>query len=123
MKGLRRRLSQQAGEAEGSLTPEARGRVGAALTTTGRAGTARRLGSGKQGGKVYASEPALNAPQVHRLQPGGYGPDCSARPTMGGRLRSGLMTAGGEATGKACGVPVARLQGHSWAPIPPIGPW
>jgi hypothetical protein len=29
--------------------------------------------------------------------------------------------AGGEATGKACGVPVARLQGHSWAPIPPTG--
>jgi hypothetical protein len=27
--------------------------------------------------------------------------------------------AGGEATGKACGVPVARLQGHSRAPIPP----
>jgi len=28
---------------------------------------------------------------------------------------------GGEATEKACGVPVARLQGHSWAPIPPTG--
>ena len=27
--------------------------MGAALTTTGRVGTARRLGSGKQGGKVY----------------------------------------------------------------------
>jgi hypothetical protein len=29
--------------------------VGAALTTTGRVGTTRRLGSGKQGGKVYES--------------------------------------------------------------------
>jgi hypothetical protein len=27
--------------------------VGAALTTTGRVGTARRLGSGKRDGKVY----------------------------------------------------------------------
>ena len=30
---------------------------------------------------------------------------------------------GGEATEKACGVPVARLQGHSWAPTLPIGSW
>ena len=40
-------------EAEGSLTAETRGRVGAALTTTGRAGTARRPGSGKRDEKVY----------------------------------------------------------------------
>jgi hypothetical protein len=39
-------LSQQAGEAGGSLILEAQGRVGAALTTTERAGTARRPGSG-----------------------------------------------------------------------------
>ncbi len=45
-------LSQQPGEAEGSLTLEAQGRAGAALTTTGRVGTARRPGSGKQDGKV-----------------------------------------------------------------------
>ena len=48
-------LSQQAVEAGGSPTREAPGRVGAALTTTGRVGTSRRLGSGKQGGKVYES--------------------------------------------------------------------
>ena len=41
--------------------------------------------------------------------------------------RPGVVTskpdciAGGEATGKVCGVPVARLQGHSWASIPPTG--
>ncbi len=29
--------------------------MGAALTTTGRVGTTRRFGSGKQGGKVYES--------------------------------------------------------------------
>jgi len=31
--------------------------------------------------------------------------------------------AGQEAIGKVCGVPVARLQGHSWAPIPSTGWW
>jgi hypothetical protein len=46
-------LSQQAAEAGGSLTLEALGWVGAASTTTGRAGTARRPGSGKQDGEVY----------------------------------------------------------------------
>ncbi len=45
-------LSQQVGEAGGSLTPETQGRVGAAPTTTGRVGTARRRGSGKRDGKV-----------------------------------------------------------------------
>src|SRR6266700_3217145 len=55
-KGPAAGLSQQAGEAEGSLTVETRGRVGAALTltTTGRAGTARRPGSGKQDEQVDA---------------------------------------------------------------------
>jgi len=38
-------------EAGGSLTRETSGRAGAASTTTGRAGTTRRLGSGKQDGK------------------------------------------------------------------------
>ena len=54
-------LSQQAGEAEGSLTVGTRGRVGAALTTTGRAGTARRRGSGKQDGDAVR-EPVSEAP-------------------------------------------------------------
>ena len=46
-------LSQQVAEAGGSLTLETQGQVGAAPTTTGRAGTARRLGPGKQDGTVY----------------------------------------------------------------------
>ena len=46
-------MSQQAREAEGSLILEAQGRVGAALTTPGRASTSRWSGSGKQDGKVY----------------------------------------------------------------------
>jgi len=47
------RPSQRLAEAEGSLILESQGRVGAALTTTGRVGTARRPGSGKRDGKVY----------------------------------------------------------------------
>jgi hypothetical protein len=39
----------------GSLTLGTQGRAGAALITTERVGTARRLGSGKQDGKVYES--------------------------------------------------------------------
>src|SRR2546427_8630171 len=46
-------LSQQVGEAEGSLTLEAQSRAGAALTTTRQAGTARQPGLGKRDGKVY----------------------------------------------------------------------
>jgi hypothetical protein len=43
-KGSASGLSQQPAEAEGSLNLEAQGRVGAALTTARRVGTARRLG-------------------------------------------------------------------------------
>lgn len=39
----------------------------------------------------------------------------------GGQLRVGLGLAGPEATAKACGVVVARLQGKSWAHIPSNG--
>jgi hypothetical protein len=46
-------LSQQAIEAEGSLAPETRVGAGAALTTPGRASTARWPGFGKRDGEVY----------------------------------------------------------------------
>lgn len=46
-------LSQQGGGAEGSLVRVMPGRVGAALTTSGRASTARWRGSGKRGGEEY----------------------------------------------------------------------
>ena len=45
-------LSQQAGEAGGSLSLETQVRVGAAPTTTERPRTARWVGSGKHDGKV-----------------------------------------------------------------------
>jgi hypothetical protein len=47
-------LSQQGGEAGGSLTREAPGRVGAALTKPGRASTARWCGSGERSEEEYA---------------------------------------------------------------------
>ena len=52
MEGPTHGLSQQDVEAEGSLTLEAQGRVGAALTTTEWASTARWPRSGKQDGSV-----------------------------------------------------------------------
>jgi hypothetical protein len=47
-------LSQQGGEAGGSLTREAPGWVGAALTKPGRASTARWGGSGEHDEEEYA---------------------------------------------------------------------
>ena len=128
MKGPTCGLSQQVAEAGGSRSLETQGRVGAAPTTTGRVGTARRPGSGKRDGKAYVRNQRLNAPQEsHQLQPGGSGLDCSAHPIgmacgVAGRgtLRLGDV-AGREATVKACGVAVAMLQGHSWAPTPSNG--
>ena len=63
----------------------------------------------------------LNAPQVkNQLEPDGSGLGCSAHPldSVGwGTLRL-VDFAGREAMVNACGVAVARLQGHSWAPTP-----
>jgi len=69
----------------------------------------------------------LNASQeTHQLEPGGSGLDSNAHPhdddvaVVWGTLWSGHV-ADGEATVKACGVVVARLQGHSWTPTPSKG--
>ncbi len=53
-------LSQQVTEAGGSLILEAQGKVGAAPTTKGRGGTARRPGPDQQDGKVYERNQCLN---------------------------------------------------------------
>lgn len=42
-------------------------------------------------------------------------------PAVSGATPKLVRRAGGEATRKACGVLVARLQGNSWAPHPSIG--
>ena len=118
-------LSQQAVEAEGSLTLEAQVRVGAALTTPGRFGTARRAGSGKQDGRCTNAETSGGTPsrgcagsnlvdrgriavgacrETRRATPGR---DREARP--GGHGES-LRRSRGEAAGEELGTyPVDRL--------------
>ena len=76
-------------------------RVGAAPTTTGRVGTARRprvRQAGREG--VRVQKPVVEPPQVqNRLQPGGYGPASSARPN-------------GERSGDSDADEQERLGGH-----------
>ena len=63
----------------------------------------------------------------HQLEPDGSGLGCNAHRTttaMPWSCRGTLWlgdVAGREAAPKACGVGVARLQGHSWAPNPSKG--
>jgi len=98
--------------------------VGAALTKTGRVGTARRPGSGKQDGKVYECRNQWWNPLKART---GSNLADVGRTAVHARVRSIRATpkpvnwAGGEATMKVCGVVVAMLQGKSWAPHPSNG--
>jgi hypothetical protein len=124
MQGPTAGLSQQAGEAGGSLILEAQGKVGAAPTTTRRVGTARRLGLGKQGGKVQHDVNQWSNPlkRLPRLQPGGYGPASSARlpndrvgdSAVGDSVRrsggheEGLRRTRGEAAGEQLGTTSAN---------------
>lgn len=110
-------------EAGGSLILGTWVRVEAAPTTTGRAGTARRSGSGKRDGKVYVRNQRLKAPQEKatssNLADLGW---VATRIHVSVWVTPGLVdVAGQEATMKDCGVVVARLQGHSWAPNPVNG--
>jgi hypothetical protein len=96
--------------------------VGAALTTTERVGTTRRLGSGKQGGKVYVSRNQWSNPLKART--GSNLVDmgrAAAHVPGGGMTPSSMDRVGKEAMEKNCGVPMARLQGKSWAPHPSNG--
>jgi hypothetical protein len=93
----------------------------AAPTTTGRAGTARRPGSGKQGGKAYERNQRFKLlKSLADLKPGGHGRWAAHLRAPGGLGRR-FVHAGQEAVGKVCGVPTAKLQEHSWAPPPPTG--
>jgi hypothetical protein len=102
------------------------GRAEAASTTTEHPGTARQGGSGKRDGKVYERNQRPNAPQdapparTWRMWAGlQRAPTTLWRGELPNRLMSPV--AGREASGKACGVPEARLLGHSWAPTPSNG--
>ena len=83
----------------------------AAVTKSGRVGTARRLGSGERDGEVYVRnqrlKPLSDTASSNLVDVGRY----AAHARFAGRLPGRFVSAGGEATGKACGVPVARPQG------------
>ena len=98
-------------------------RVGAAPTTTGQAGTARRSGSDKQDGKVYVRNQRLNASQAQTTSSNlaDVGWVAARTRTVCGELLGPVAPAGTEATLKVCGVGVARSQGQSWAPNPTSG--
>lgn len=122
MKGPTLGPSQRAVEAGGSLALEVQGRVGAAPTTTGWVSTTRWPRSGKQDGKVQREVNQWWNPLKRRTgsKPGGSGPASSARPWVRTTPKP-VLNAGGEAMEKDCGVPMARLQGNSWAPTPSTG--
>jgi hypothetical protein len=86
--------------------------VGAALTTTGRVGTARRPGSGKRDGKVYECRNQWSNPLKART---GSNLVDMGRTTVHARGKFARATpkpvnrAGGEAMRKACGVLMAML--------------
>ena len=116
-------LSQQGGGAGGSLSRVVPVRVGAAPTTPGRIGTARGCGSGQRDGKVYERNQCLtplNGPPA-RIWWIWAGRGAHLLPAGGGELLGRHVFTGREATVKACGVAVAMLQGHSWAPTPSNG--
>jgi hypothetical protein len=119
-------LSQQDGEAEGSRFLEAQEGAGAALTTTGRAGTTRRLGPGKQDGKVQRRVNQRSNPRKRITGSNlvDVGRD-AVRANRGLRREATssrvVFLARSKATGKVCGVPVAMLPGKSWAPPPSSG--
>jgi hypothetical protein len=76
--------------------------------------TERRTSAGTSGGTPASNPPArtwwIRAGQQRTPIPSGTGD-----------FMAGYRSAGLEATGKGCGVPVARLPGNSWAPIPSTG--
>lgn len=115
--------SQRPDEAGGSRAREVPREVGAAPTTTGRPGTARRGGPAKRDGQVHVCRNQWWNPLKWNVGSNLADRGRSAVHTRiaaarRGTLGSVLGLAGSEATVKVCGVAVARLQGKSWAPIP-----
>ena len=97
--------------------------MGAALTTTERVGTARRLESGIHGGKVYVSRNQWSIPPRPEPAPNLVDMSRDAAHISGGGMTtpSSMNWIGKEAIEKNCGVPMAMLQGKSWAPHPSNG--
>ena len=117
-------LSQQVAVAEGSLIRVVAGRAGAALTKPGRPSTARWGGSGERGGKEYARNrrfTSFNRRTDSNLVDTGRA-QRAPLPVRRRELPGGIAKPYREAMGKACGVPMAMLLGHSRAPNPLSGP-
>jgi hypothetical protein len=119
-------LSQQAGEAGGSLTLEVQGRAGSSLDN---AGTVRN----RQTVRVRQAR-REGVTRVNQWQnPLKYGTGSNLTDVGRAAVRANLIDgkatrradtyAVREATVKACGVAVARLQGQSWAPPSTTGTW
>ena len=120
-------LSQQAGEAGGSLTLEVQGRAGSSLDN---AGTVRN----RQTVRVRQAR-REGVTQVNQwLNPLKYGTGSNLTDVgraavradldqRGRRLHQRLFAPAVEATVNVCGVAVVRLQGQSWSPSPSTGTW
>lgn len=120
-------LSQQAGEAGGSLTLEVQGRAGSSLDN---AGTVRN----RQTVRVRQAR-REGVTQVNQWQnPLKYGTGSNLTDVgraavrvdldlRGRRLHQRLFAPAVEATVTVCGVTVARLQGQSWASPSSTGTW
>jgi hypothetical protein len=125
VKGHRLGSSQRAPEAEGSPTPGTRLRVGSSPDNDGTDQHCQMVRVRQARRKGVREEPAAerSSRRNHQLEPGGSGLGSNAHPrglAVRGTPWSGDV-AGREATVKDCGVAVARLQGHSWAPTPSNG--
>ena len=125
MKGHRLWLVAASRVKLGAAYPVGTDRYGwqAAPTTTGRVSTVRWSGSGKRDGKVYERNQRPNAPQEQTTSSNlaDLGWAAARIRALAWRTPWLVNVAGREATVKACGVAVAKLQGHSWSPNPTNG--
>jgi hypothetical protein len=119
-------LSQQSGEAEGSLTREVPGKVGSSPDNDG---TRRndRTARVRQARRECVTK--VNQWLNPRKCGTGSNPVDMGRAAVRAEPRDGEATpwrpwtSRVEAMGKDCGVPMARLSGKSWALPPLIGTW
>lgn len=98
--------------------------VEAALTTPGLACTVRRPRVRQARREGVREKPAVErfSRADHQLEPDECGLGSSACPGLAPATRWTVNVVVREVTVKACGVAVARLQGHSWTPHPSNGP-
>ncbi len=101
-----------------------RRRVGreAALTKPGRPGTARRVGFGERDQTVYVRNQQERSVSVAPAQIWWIWAGMQCTTTVWWSTPKPAWRAGGEATVKVCGVAVAMLPGHGWAPSWSIDP-